>query len=159
MLDLVYENQTSDLYWSEDFFVKVFSHALEHINLNKPDPQGRGLAKGGKVELGLHLVTPERSQELNLKYRQKDKPTDVLSFPLNEHGLENYGILPVGDIFICLDVARRQAEEINIPLDQELARLSVHGLLHLLGYDHELSPEDEKKMIDLQEDIVLSLDL
>ncbi len=106
------------------------------------------------VELGLYLITAKRSQELNKQCRQKDKPTDVLSFPLDEHGLEKYGIMPLGDIFICLEVAQQQADEMNIPLDQELARLAVHGLLHLLGYDHELSRADEKKMIDLQEKIL-----
>ncbi len=143
MLDLVYENQTGDKKWSEEFFRGVFDHTLTHLKLNDK-----------KVELGLHLVTPERSQELNKQHRQKDKPTDVLSFPLDEHGLEKYGILPLGDIFICLEVAQRQADEMNIPLNQELARLAVHGLLHLLGHDHELSPSDEKKMIELQENIV-----
>ena len=148
MLDLVYENQTGDTKWSEEFFQGVIDHALTHLKLNDR-----------KSELGLHLVMPERSQELNKKYRQKDKPTDVLSFPLDEHGLEEYGILPLGDIFICLEVAQKQADEMDIPLNQELARLSVHGLLHLLGYDHELSPADEKKMVDLQEEILTSLSL
>jgi probable rRNA maturation factor len=143
MLELVYENQTGDTSRSEDFFRRVVDSALTNLNLDNKT-----------IELGLHLVTPERSQELNKQHRQKDKPTDVLSFPLNEQGLEKYGILPLGDIFICLEIAKRQADEINIPIDQELARLVVHGLLHLLGYDHELSPVDEKKMIDLQESIV-----
>lgn len=146
MLDLVYENQTGDTAWGEDFFSPIFTKALAH--LNKADK---------KVELGLHLVTPDRSQELNHEHRHKDKPTDVLSFPLNEHSLEQYDILPLGDIFICLEVAERQAKEMKIPLDQELARLAVHGLLHLVGYDHETSPEDEKDMIDLQEEIIKSL--
>jgi len=143
MLELVYENQTGDTSWSEVFFRKVISHACTRLNLDNKT-----------VELGLHLVTPERSRELNKQYRQKDKSTDVLSFPLNEHGLEKYGILPLGDIFICLEIAQRQADEMNIPIDQELARLAVHGILHLLGHDHELSLTDEKKMIDLQESIV-----
>jgi len=143
MIDLVFENQTKDMAWSEDFFREVLSCSLSHLKL-----------RDNTVELGLYLVAPERSQELNKKYRQKDKPTDVLSFPLNEHGLKKYGILPLGDIFICLEIAQRQANEMSIPADQELIRLVVHGLLHLLGYDHELSSDDEKKMIDLQEEIV-----
>lgn len=146
MLELVYENQTGDTKWSEEFFNKIISQACEHLNLNDKT-----------VELGLHLVLPERSQELNNQYRHKDKPTDVLSFPLDEHGLEEYGILPLGDIFICLKIAQQQADEMNIPLDQELAREVVHGLLHLLGYDHELSPADEKKMVDLQEEILQTI--
>ena len=143
MLDLVYENQTGDGEWAEPFFDTILSTAIQHLKL-----------KDKKVEIGLHLVTPERSRELNNQYRQKDKPTDVLSFPLEERSLESYGILPLGDIFICLDVARAQAEELGIPLKEELARLTVHGFLHLLGHDHERSPEDEKKMTTLQEEII-----
>ncbi|MBP9821934.1 MAG: rRNA maturation RNase YbeY [Candidatus Pacebacteria bacterium] len=146
MLDFVYENQTTDQKWSEQFFVNIFEHSFKHLGLG--DKQ---------IELGLHLILPDRSQGLNREHRHKDRPTDVLSFPLDEHSLEKYGILPIGDIFICLEVAERQAEEINIPIDQEMARLAVHGLLHLLGYDHETSSEDEKKMIDLQEDIIATL--
>lgn len=148
MLDFVYENQTGDVNWPEEFFRRILDAACAH--------QGLG---DKKVELGLHLVTSERSQELNKQHRQKDKSTDVLSFPLDEHGLEKYDILPLGDIFICLEVAQQQADEMKIPLNQELARLAVHGLLHLLGHNHELSPTAEKKMIDLQEEIVNSISL
>jgi len=146
MLELVYQNKTVDKSWSEDFFRKVINGACAYLNLDNET-----------VELGLHLVTPERSQELNKQHRQKDKPTDVLSFPLNEQGLKKYGILPLGDIFICPEIAKRQADEMNIPIDQELARLAVHGFLHLLGHDHELSTADEKKMINLQEEILQTI--
>ena len=100
MLDLVYENQTGDTKWSEVFFRPILDKAIEHLNI-----------KDKTVELGLYLVMPERSQELNREHRGKDKPTDVLSFPLNEHGLKKYGILPLGDIFICLEVAQQQADK------------------------------------------------
>lgn len=144
MLDLVFANETPDSVWSESFFRNVIERSLEYLKL-----------EGKKVELGLYLIGPERSQELNRAHRGKDKPTDVLSFPLNEHGLEEkYDILPLGDIFICLEVADKQAGEMEIPLDQELARLAVHGLLHLLGYDHERSASDEEAMIALQEKIL-----
>ena len=146
MLDLVYENQTGETLWSDDFFREVVSYACTHLDLDNRT-----------VEIGLYLVIPERSRELNKQHRQKDKPTDVLSFPLDERGLEKYDILPLGDIFICLKIAQQQADEINVPLNQELARLVVHGLLHLIGYDHELSPADEKKMIDLQEEILQTI--
>ena len=89
MLDLVYENQTDDTNWPEEFFRPILNKAIYRLNL--PDK---------KIELGLHLVTPERSQELNKQYRHKDEPTDVLSFPLDEQGLKEYGILPLGDFFI-----------------------------------------------------------
>jgi len=148
MLDLVYENQTGDTNWPEEFFRPILDKAIRRLNLNSQ-----------KIELGLHLVISKLSQELNKQYRQKDEPTDVLSFPLDEQGLKKYGILPLGDIFICLEVAQWQANEMKIPLNQEMARLVIHGLLHLFGYDHEISPEDEKKMTDLQEEIVNSLSL
>ncbi len=143
MIDLVYENQTGAEEWSDSFFNKILSTAAQRVKLEDK-----------KIEVGVHLVTPERSQELNRTHRQKDKPTDVLSFPLEEHALETYGILPIGDIFICLDVARSQAAETNTPLPEELTRLTVHGFLHLIGYDHERSPEDEQTMTELQESIV-----
>ncbi len=146
MLELVYENHTSEGKWTESFFNRIIAGALAHLKME--DKQ---------VEIGVQLTTPERSQELNREHRGKDKPTDVLSFPLEDTTLKEYDILPLGDIFICLEVAERQAAELSISLDEELARLTVHGLLHLAGYDHERSPEDEKKMINLQEEIVKSL--
>src|SRR3989344_5561037 len=150
MIDLVFDNQTGKdgpPVGGEKFFTSVLEHSLQFLKLN--DKQ---------VEIGLHLINPERSRELNREHRGKDKPTDVLSFPLNENPadnvLKNHDILPLGDIFICLYVAVRQAEEMNIPVSQELARLTIHGLLHLLGYDHERSASDEKQMTDLQEKIL-----
>jgi probable rRNA maturation factor len=113
--------------------------------------------KDKNVEIGLNLVEESRIRELNRKYRNKNEVTDVLSFPLEETRLKKYDILPLGDIFICLEIAQRQADEMDIPLNQELARLVVHGLLHLLGYDHEISFTDEKKMIDLQEEILQTI--
>ena len=146
MLDLVFENHTSDRTWTEEFFNNIIGQALHHLKLGDK-----------KVEMGLQLIGPEKSRELNNRYRQKDRPTDVLSFPLEDDTLKKYDILPLGDVFICLSVAKRQAEEMKIPIGQELARLAVHGLLHLLGYDHERSTAEEKKMLDLQEKIIQSL--
>lgn len=143
MLDLVYENQT-DSEWPEDFFKNILEAAIKETSLD---------AK--KIETGLYLIQPERSRELNAKHRGKDKPTDVLSFPLEEKPVD--GILPLGDIFICFEVAKSQAEEFKIPLKEELARLAVHGFLHLIGYDHERSPGEEEKMIALQEKILKNL--
>lgn len=146
MVELVFENQTEHHEWQEKFFASVVSRTLVHLELGRK-----------QVELGIQLVSPEKMQELNLKHRQKDKPTDVLSFPLNDVTLAKYDILPLGDIFICPDVAVAQAAENNIPVKEEMARLVIHGILHLLGYDHEQSPADEKKMLDLQEEILNQL--
>ncbi len=148
MVDMVFQNHVSDRDWPEEFFTRIFDRAIRFLKLNDKH-----------VELGLQLIGPEKSRELNNKYRHKDKPTDVLSFPLEDSTLNKYDIMPLGDIFICLDVARQQAEALKIPISQELARLAVHGLLHLLGYDHERSAAAENEMIGLQEDIIQSLDL
>lgn len=90
---------------------------------------------------------------MNKEWRGKDKATDVLSFPLvGEAELRALGKMkPVpewelGDVVISLDTAERQAAEHGVTLPQELDLLLVHGLLHLLGFDHEISPEEERRM-------------
>ncbi|HVZ11108.1 MAG TPA: rRNA maturation RNase YbeY [Candidatus Paceibacterota bacterium] len=148
MLDLVFKNETPHGQWTADFFSPILAHTLDLLQIS-----------GQKVEVGLYVISPERSRELNREHRGKDRPTDVLSFPINDTTLKKYDILPLGDVFICADVARRQAAELNIPLRQEMARLAVHGLLHLAGHDHERSPEDERTMIDLQERILSELSI
>src|SRR3989344_5552363 len=148
MLELVFENHTSDKEFSEGVFKNIFERALTHLKLTEKN-----------VELGLQLIEAEKSQELNNTHRGKDKPTDALSFPLEEKALEKHGILPLGDIFICLEVARRQADEQGIPTSQEMARLAVHGLLHLLGYDHETSESDAAGMFDLGGEIIKSANI
>ncbi|HAL86918.1 MAG TPA: rRNA maturation RNase YbeY, partial [Deferribacteraceae bacterium] len=75
--------------------------------------------------------------------------------PMSEYPLDDGGML--GDIVISIDTAKKQAEENEIPLVREFAFLYIHGLLHLLGFDHELSEEDEKEMFDMQEDILRKL--
>jgi len=97
------------------------------------------------VELSISIVTPEEIQELNNQYRNKNEPTDVLSFPSEGKNL--------GDIIICLNKAIAQAEEYGHSLERELAFLTAHGFLHLCGYDH-LSDEDEKDMIAAQKEIL-----
>ncbi|MCP4216493.1 MAG: rRNA maturation RNase YbeY [bacterium] len=98
----------------------------------------------------IKLGGDEESQALNMQYREKDYPTDVLSFPLNEELPESEGFY-LGDIFICHPVAERQAEENEVSLQHELFTLMVHGLLHLAGYDHE---EDDGEMLALQDRLV-----
>lgn len=98
------------------------------------------------------LTDNEKIQEINRKYRNIDKVTDVISFALEDEKKErifsNKRVL--GDIYISVDKAKEQAEEYNHSLERELSFLAVHGLLHLLGYDH-MEKEDEKIMFDKQE--------
>jgi probable rRNA maturation factor len=117
------------------FLSKIAHRALEVLGLNK-------------VELSIVLVSGAQIRRLNKLYRNKDKPTDVLSFPISE---KVNGWLILGDIVISVDTARRQAKELGHSLDEELKRLLVHGLVHLLGYNHELGGEEEKKFFELEE--------
>lgn len=103
--------------------------------------------------------------ELNKKYRGIDRPTDVLSFPLFDYSGESeeppvdelVGML--GDIVISLEQAEMQAEEYGHPFEREIAFLTVHSMLHLLGYDHETGEEDELDMRRRQSEIVDNLGL
>lgn len=104
-----------------------------------------------KQNHGHHCVSilftnDEAIQELNKQYRNKDKATDVLSFPAMPH--QHPEMAPMlGDIVISVDTAARQAQDIGQPLTTELRFLVLHGLLHLMGYDHET---DDGEMLALQ---------
>ncbi|MDT2045424.1 rRNA maturation RNase YbeY [Priestia flexa] len=111
------------------------------------------------TEVSITFVNNERIQEINREYRDKDKPTDVISFALEEMGegeIEIFGEeMPrvLGDIIISVPRTIEQAEEYGHSFMRELGFLTVHGFLHLLGYDHETA-EDEKRMFTRQKDIL-----
>lgn len=100
------------------------------------------------------FVSEEEIRQINNDYRGIDKVTDVISFALldNEEEREFSGD-EIGDMFICLDRAREQAQEYGHSIDREVAFLAVHGYLHLCGYDH-MTEEDEKIMFSKQEEIL-----
>lgn len=99
----------------------------------------------GDAELSLLLVSDAEMRRLNREWRGKDRPTDVLSFAQADGpGGAPAGLL--GDVVISLDTARRQAAEQAAPVAAELDRLLVHGVLHLLGYDHERSAAEARRM-------------
>jgi probable rRNA maturation factor len=102
------------------------------------------------LEVSLTLVSDETMLDLNTKYRGISKTTDVLSFAFNESGFKS---ILLGDIYISYPQAVRQSKEYGTGLTRELAFLLIHGLLHLLGYDHINLP-DEKKMFKLQNKIL-----
>ncbi|MEQ2526228.1 rRNA maturation RNase YbeY [Bacillaceae bacterium CLA-AA-H227] len=110
-------------------------------------------------ELSVTFVSNDRIQEINREYRDKDYATDVISFALEEMGEGEIevsgGDMPrvLGDIIISIKKAEEQAEEYGHSFEREMGFLAVHGLLHLLGYDHE-NEEDEKIMFGRQKDIL-----
>ena len=122
---------------------------------------------GPGVELGLFITGQERVQQLNRSYRQKDEPTDVLAFTMNPPVSSNEsppfvmppdGLLHLGEVIIAYPQAVIQAEEHQHSLKKELAILIIHGVLHLLGYDHE-EPEPERQMRAREKEILSQIEI
>ncbi|HET9960000.1 MAG TPA: rRNA maturation RNase YbeY [Polyangiaceae bacterium] len=95
-----------------------------------------------RAELSILLTDDEGIHELNLQHRKMDKPTDVLAFPIDEKATEPERLL--GDVVISIDTAERQASSRKRPLIAELRFLLAHGLLHLIGYDHDTKPRKQR---------------
>lgn len=112
------------------------------------------------VEISFSIVTNEEIKEINNKFRQIDKETDVLSFPLIDNFDINFAdvktTLPLGDIIISIEKAISQAKEYGHTLIRELAFLTVHSMLHLLGYDH-MTKSEEEIMFKKQDEILNKL--
>ena len=115
------------------------------------------------AEVSVTLCSAEHIKNLNREYRGIDKATDVLSFPLYENGEFDYNecILgaALGDIVISIPRAKEQAKELGNSFVREVSFLAVHSTLHLLGYDHERSPEDDELQCRRQKEIIESLDI
>ncbi len=100
----------------------------------------------GKWKMTVVFTDSAHLRRLNRRYRSRDKVTDVISFAMQEGAGSQYGKRILGDVFISLPRARRQAREYKVPFEEELTRLALHGTLHLLGYDH-LKPGPAKVML------------
>ena len=134
-------NETNENINEIEEIKKLVNFALEYQKINN-------------AILNIIIVDEEKIQYLNKNYRNKDSVTDVISFALEDDDTfikTDFRIL--GDIYICLKRAKEQSNEYGHSFLRELAFLSVHGLLHLLGYDH-MEIEEEKIMFDLQERIL-----
>ncbi len=115
----------------------------------------RHLGKKEEYEVSLTLVGKEEIQSLNSKYRQIDRPTDVLTFASLEADIvQDEPIIDLGSIIICPEIAREQAKVYHHPYARELAFLFIHGLLHSFGYDHHGSEKQAEEMFALQNDIL-----
>lgn len=107
-------------------------------------------------ELTVRLVDVTESQALNLQYRAIDKPTNVLSFPFEAPPGLTFDLL--GDLVICADVVKQEALQQNKPLLHHWAHMTIHGTLHLLGYDH-INDDDAKDMEELEIEILQNLSI
>ncbi len=133
---------SNDVSEYEALYNKLFKKTLNMLNVSE------------NAIMSVTFVSKEQIHQINKTYRNIDRPTDVISFALEDDETfvkTDYRVL--GDIYICLDKARSQAIEYGHSFKREICFLSIHGLLHLLGYDH-MNPEDEKVMFGLQEKIL-----
>ena len=145
-------NYHSDYDKYEEIYENISRVVFKHLNLD------------GYFIYEVDLVTLDEIHHINKTYRNIDRPTDVISFAFvddaNYKMLKRNSDMPrdLGEIFISCDVAVRQSEEYKHSIDREMAFLFVHGLLHLLGYDH-MKKEDEDIMFKLQDEIMSLLNL
>ncbi|WP_186575821.1 rRNA maturation RNase YbeY [Aquibacillus kalidii] len=130
-----------------DMLHRLLSFAAEQENITS------------EAEVSVNFVDNKEIQIINRNYRQIDKPTDVISFALEEEGEGEIKVIgeeiPIvlGDIIISVDKAQEQALEYNHSFERELGFLALHGFLHLLGYDH-MQEDEEKRMFGRQEEIL-----
>ncbi|MEM1483652.1 rRNA maturation RNase YbeY [Oscillospiraceae bacterium PP1C4] len=115
------------------------------------------------AEVSVSFVTNEQIRQLNNEFRGKDAPTDVLSFPLGENGVYDRnmetGALQLGDVVISIEKAVEQAYIYGHSLQREIGFLTVHSVLHLLGYDHEAGGLEQVRMREKEESVLTSLGL
>ncbi|OPY82401.1 MAG: Endoribonuclease YbeY [Smithella sp. PtaU1.Bin162] len=102
-------------------------------------------------EISISLVDDKTIQRMNYQYLERDKPTNVLSFSLQEGKFSNINPQILGDIVISVDTARQEASLRNFTFEQEIDFLIIHGLLHLLGYNHEKTTKEETRKMQRKE--------
>lgn len=148
--EIDYENIESNEKY-EKLLNEVAKTCFETEKLDKTD-----------LYLSITLSDEKYIHKINNEFRQVDRPTDVLSFPMfekDEIPLEKTGIPDVlGDIIICIPIVKKQAEEYEHSFERELAYMLVHGFYHLMGYDH-MEEEDKKVMREKEENVLSKLNI
>jgi probable rRNA maturation factor len=151
-----------DIAWEEDSILIDRRESLTTL-LNKAIKEAIRLSGGSEeAEVSLMVVDDQRIHKLNQEYRGVDRPTDVLSFALQEEMEEEpdseFEDEMLGDIIISAERAREQAEEYGHSFEREMVYLAVHGTLHLLGFDHE-EEKDKQEMRSKEEEVMALLGL
>lgn len=124
---------------------------LESVVKTVLDTEGLSL----DYEVSITFVDKDEIHKLNIEFRSVDRPTDVLSFPMDEDFFIEGVDTMLGDIVICMDVAKEQAKDFGHSLDREIMYLTAHSMLHLLGYDH--MEENEKLEMRAREKEVMKI--
>lgn len=136
-------------YFSDVPDIEQFHQWLTAVIENLPEPNHLK-----KKELNIFLVTPEESANLNASYRHKEGPTNILSFP--DEDIPGFSSTSLGDLVICVPLVSKEAEEQELSTEAHWAHLFIHGVLHLLEYDHEKN-EDAVVMEALEVTILKKL--
>ena len=148
-IDFVFDNEVDNFENNyEQDFTAIIEQALKILGIEDD------------VEVSCVLVDDERIHEINREYRHIDRSTDVISFAMEDNDQFYVEGMPrtLGDVFISVDHAKKQAEEYGHSLRREMCFLFTHGILHLLGYDH-MTDEQEKEMFGLQDVILGALSI
>ena len=148
-IDFVFDNEVENFENNyEQDFTAIIEQALKTLGIEDD------------VEVSCVLVDDERIHEINREYRHIDRSTDVISFAMEDNDQFYVEGMPrtLGDIFISVDHAKKQAEEYGHSLRREMSFLFTHGIIHLLGYDH-MTDEQEKEMFGLQDKILGALSI
>jgi len=148
-MDITFLNQSNENSWKnyKSYLGEIANKVKETLELKT------------EFAFSVIMVNDNEIQEINRRYRNIDRPTDVISFAMQEGEDiidEHQPELMLGDIFINVDAVRRQAADYGHSLKREFCFLTVHGLLHLLGYDH-MNPTDDTAMITLQERVLYDI--
>lgn len=147
-MKLIINNETNEDINIKNDLEKVIREVLD---VEKVDQE--------KCEVSLSFVDEEKIRQLNREFRSIDRKTDVLSFPIEDFFNEDREnilkkpYLMLGDVVICLDVARKQADDLGHSFEREIMYLTCHSILHLLGYDH--IEDDDKKIMRAREKEVM----
>ena len=146
-LSLQQNFQAPELVLKRAYLKKVVETSLRHI------------ATQSNCEIGIACVDNAESQQLNLEYRGKDKPTNVLSFPsdLPDEMAAILDSFPIGDLVVCIPVVLQEALDQQKTPIEHFTHMLVHGTLHLMGYDHETSEQDAEEMEALEIEILKKL--
>ena len=137
----IYNETTYNLEKEEKVIKSILKYMIRHEKLKK-------------IYFNVIIVDNPYIHKINKEYRNTDRETDVISFALEDEKSENFSNIRIlGDIYISIDKAKEQANLYSHSLERELSFLAVHGLLHLLGYDH-MNKEDEKIMFTKQKEIL-----
>lgn len=146
-MEIIFVNEAKDksVYRFKKDYEKILQRASDVLN------------RHNDWSLSVIYVTPSQIHEINRDYRNVDRPTDVISFALQDDMsgvLVEEAMCELGDIFINVEAIREQAKAYGHSIRREACFLFCHGLLHLMGYDH-MTPEEEKEMFELQ-DVILN---